>query len=328
MKDNLVLVKNLVAVLAVTTIAGCSASVVGKSGSSETRSGKTDNPSGDATAGSRLKPRSRKFRFNYGFQLTGLPAGAKVRVWMPVPPSNRHQTVAELDRKLPARATVATEAKYGNAILYLEPEAPASGGLDFQVSYRVKRKEVRSRMPGGIDTAIKPDDRKRFLAANANVPLGGKPLELIAGLKLPKAGLGLGRQLYDRVDDHMKYDKSKPGYGRGDAVWACDSRFGNCTDFHSLFISLARSQRLPARFEIGFPLPKNRNSGTIGGYHCWARFHDPEAGWVTVGFPSTFPRPTSIRTRRTISSEISPKTASPSQPAATWNSSPARRESR
>ena len=121
-----------------------------------------------------------------------------------------------------------------------------------------------------------------LFAPNVTVPLEGKPLELIAGLKLPQAGLGLGRRLYDRVDEHMTYDKSKPGYGRGDVNWACDSRFGNCTDFHSLFVSLARSQGLPARFEIGFPIPENRESGSIGGYHCWAYFFVENHGWVPI----------------------------------------------
>ena len=65
-------------------------------------------------------------------------------------------------------------------------------------------------------------------------------------------------------------------------LWVCDSRFGNCTDFHSLFISLARSRGLPARFEIGLPLPSKRGEGNIGGYHCWALFHHDQKGWVPV----------------------------------------------
>ena len=31
----------------------------------------------------------------------------------------------------------------------------------------------------------------------------------------------------------------------GDAVWACTSKYGNCTDFHSLFIGMARSPASP-----------------------------------------------------------------------------------
>src|SRR5437879_241735 len=81
------------------------------------------------------------------------------------------------------------------------------------------------------------------------------------------------RVLYDVVNGHMKYDKpkDKPGWGRGDAVWACDNGFGNCSDFHSLFISLARAKKIPAKFEIGFLLPEKRGKENIEGYHCWAK---------------------------------------------------------
>jgi transglutaminase-like putative cysteine protease len=278
MKDILIATKLLIAALLLAMIAGCSESVAEKGNSAEIRA---DKPVA-ATTESQAKLHARTFRFDYGFALTDLPTDARVRVWMPVPPSNRHQTVAELDRKLPAQASVAKETKYGNVMLYLEPKVTKTGELDFQVSYRVERKEVRGRKPSDSDLVIKTADRKRFLAPNVTVPLEGKPLELIAGLKLPQAGLGLGRRLYDRVDEHMTYDKSKPGYGRGDVNWACDSRFGNCTDFHSLFVSLARSQGLPARFEIGFPIPENRESGSIGGYHCWAYFFVENHGWVPI----------------------------------------------
>jgi transglutaminase-like putative cysteine protease len=80
----------------------------------------------------------------------------------------------------------------------------------------------------------------------------------------------------------MEYKKEGKGWGRGDAEWACDSRFGNCTDFHSLFISLARSEKIPAKFEIGFPLPPQRGKGEIPGYHCWAWFLPDGKGWVPV----------------------------------------------
>jgi len=51
---------------------------------------------------------------------------------------------------------------------------------------------------------------------------------------------------------------------------------------HSLFISLARSNSIPARFEIGFPLPSDKTEGAIGGYHCWAWFFADGKGWAPV----------------------------------------------
>ena len=64
--------------------------------------------------------------------------------------------------------------------------------------------------------------------------------------------------------------------------WACNERYGNCTDFHALFISLARTEGIPARFEIGFPIPEDQQNGEIGGYHCWVQFYLPERGWVPI----------------------------------------------
>ena len=101
---------------------------------------------------------------------------------------------------------------------------------------------------------------------------------------LPKAtdNISEARQIYDLVLNHVDYRKDQPGWGRGDAVWVCDSRFGNCTDFHSLFIALARVRKIPAKFEIGFSIPTAAKSGELTGYHCWAWFYDDNAGWIPV----------------------------------------------
>ncbi len=45
---------------------------------------------------------------------------------------------------------------------------------------------------------------------------------------------------------------------------------------------MARSQKIPARFEMGLSLPEGQNSGQIAGYHCWAEFYTRERGWFPV----------------------------------------------
>ena len=59
------------------------------------------------------------------------------------------------------------------------------------------------------------------------------------------------RALYDHVMDQMRYMKFGEGWGKGDAVYACNALYGNCTDYHAYFIGLARSVGIPARFAIG-----------------------------------------------------------------------------
>ncbi len=119
-----------------------------------------------------------------------------------------------------------------------------------------------------------------YLQSNRQVPISGKPITLLPTFGLQQSTTARARRIYDRVDDLVKYDKSKPGYGNGDVLWVCDSRTGNCTDFHSLFISMARSQSIPAKFEIGFPLPSEPN-GSVAGYHCWASYLDGSR-WIPV----------------------------------------------
>jgi transglutaminase-like putative cysteine protease len=226
--------------------------------------------------------KSRTFRLNYGATVSDLEAGSKVRVWLPVPQTTEHQEIRALKRQLPVdSAEVHTEPTYGNKVLYFETVAPESGKLTFKTPYRVTRKEVVGKSPE-TPKRLTERQRKQFLIANRRVPIEGIPLDLVKGIEFPSDPFELGKRLYLTVDDHVRYDKSQPGYGNGDVLWVCDSRFGNCTDFHSLFIALSRAQGMPARFEIGFPIPEQRGRGAIGGYHCWAFFYADERGWLPV----------------------------------------------
>jgi uncharacterized protein (TIGR03000 family) len=229
------------------------------------------------------KPRSRTFLFTYAVTVTDLPPGKVARIWVPIPPSTPEQEVTMESKDLPGEGKIGHDKLYGNKILYVEAKADKDGKVPLRITYKVTRREVKT---AGGAKVFKPAEREelieRFLEPDAKVPITGKPLQLIKDTELPRDQVAAGKVLYDVVNRHMKYDKSKPGWGQGDAAWACDSKFGNCSDFHSLFISLARSQKIPAKFEMGFPLPPARGEGKVLGYHCWAWFLPNGKGWVPV----------------------------------------------
>jgi transglutaminase-like putative cysteine protease len=131
--------------------------------------------------------------------------------------------------------------------------------------------------------SLKAKERRADLAPDKLVPVTGLPAELAAKVSEGRSTqLERARAIYDYVFRTMRCDKTGTGWGRGDVLYACDAKKGNCTDFHSLFIAMTRSQGIPARFEIGFPLPADKHSGEIAGYHCWAEFFEPKHGWVPV----------------------------------------------
>ena len=229
---------------------------------------------------------ARSFQFHYRFEVSDLVPGKHARIWLPVPPSNDDQQVTALLHDLPSNPTFHTDTKYDNRILYLETLVPADGKLSVDVPYHVTRREVRALdSEGRQDAAADEIDQLKkelFLQPNAKVPVDGKPLDLLRDIDLRDDAFQLANQLYEIVDRHVAYNKDGSGWGQGDVLWVCDSGRGNCTDFHSLFISLARSQGIPARFEIGFPIPTDAKQGSVGGYHCWAWFFVRNRGWIPV----------------------------------------------
>lgn len=229
---------------------------------------------------------SRHFTFHYGFSVRNIQPGQKVQVWFPQAYSDRFQTVKIVSVKGDLPVKVAREPKYGNRIFYAVAPKAAKEEYSFEVEYDVVRKERIALPRAGVQPRVIKASGKEtgeYLGPDRLVPVTGRLADLAAKEVQGHTGtMKRARALYDYVFRTMRYDKSGTGWGRGDAEWACDSKRGNCTDFHSLFISMARSQHIPARFEIGFPLPSGKTSGEIAGYHCWAEFYDHQYGWVPV----------------------------------------------
>ena len=229
---------------------------------------------------------SRHFTFNYDFTVQNVPQGAPLRVWVPQATSDEFQTVKLVSATgdLPLKQT--QEHVRGNRMFYAETKNAKQPQYHFHIVYDVERRERRDFVDGkfvGKPDKISATERARDLKADKLVPTDGVPAQLAATETQGKENeLDRAWAIYDYVFRTMKYDKSGTGWGHGDTLWACDSKRGNCTDFHSVFMSMARSEQIPARFEIGFPLPADKHSGEIPGYHCWSEFYLEGSGWVPV----------------------------------------------
>ena len=237
---------------------------------------------------------SRHFAFHYTFTIKNLPEGKKIRVWIPAAHSDRFQEVKMLSAKgdLPLKKT--HESEYGNEMYFAETSKLAREELHFDVEYDVVRHERIALEPSAhvVAIALTKKERQEDLQAYALVPITGLPAELAAKVTVGKTDtLDKARAIYDYVFSTMRYDKTGTGWGRGDVLYACDAKKGNCTDFHSLFIAMARSQGIPARFEIGFPLPPDKHSAEIAGYHCWADFYVDGKGWIPVDISEAWKHP-------------------------------------
>jgi transglutaminase-like putative cysteine protease len=212
-----------------------------------------------------------EFEFYYHAKIPVIKESAKV--WIPIAQSDEYQDIEVISMQIPGNHKFLEEKVFDNKILYIEL-GPDQSSEELEIKYRVQRKEK------GPYEAIQPIDQI-YLEPNILMPIGGQfseiANEVIKG-KENESKLIQARALYDYIIDNMRYMKFGD-YGRGDAVYACDSKTGNCTEFHSFFISLARSIGIPARFSIGASIPSDRDEGGMDGYHCWAEFYAEGKWW-------------------------------------------------
>jgi transglutaminase-like putative cysteine protease len=227
---------------------------------------------------------SRTFAIAYTAKVARLPASTKrLDLWVPVPSSDAQQRVRDLQIDTPLPHEMTRDAEYDNRVLHVWFDHPA-GEIAVALRYVIDRRQERA-LPSRAHENASPESAPgdRLLQPDRLGIIDDRIRALAARITAGKTGtLSKARALYDYVITHMAYDKVVPGWGNGDTHRACQVGKGNCTDFHALFISLARASGIPARLGIGFQVPPEARKGTIAGYHCWAEFWAPVAGWVPV----------------------------------------------
>ena len=258
------------------------------------------------------KINQRAFQFTYEVEVEATQ-GNKLEVWIPIPQSNEVQNISNLilDTK-GLDYEVKDEKVHGNKYLYILEESGTMTAETISVTFDVTRNERTSI----IDKNVNPQN---YLSSYSMVPTGSLFSKIIDKNNLSKSnvreiynyvlsGMHYGKpktvddkyynypwldsdSVYGRKevsrDEVVKlYQQSKDDggnytFGNGNSIYACDIGVGNCTDYHSYFMSLGRTLDLPVRFHMGFPIPDG-NQGQVGGYHCWADYFIEGKGWLPV----------------------------------------------
>ncbi len=223
------------------------------------------------------EPTKVQFTYDVEIDISKKDVGKKLSIWIPYPIADTSQKILKFRATSPWKYRITRESKFGNRMIYVYGKAKSTK-LTF--NYDILRLPYKGKKGKRTALFLKPDQ-----LVPQNDMIKNIAIESVGNLKTSSEKI---RALYDTVVKNMQYDKSGAGWGRGDAVWACNAKRGNCTDFHSLFIGMSRSLKIPARFEIGFPIPHDQkteeiSAGEIPGYHCWAEAYSKDLGrWIPL----------------------------------------------
>jgi transglutaminase-like putative cysteine protease len=223
---------------------------------------------------------------------TKYPKGKVIKVWVPVAHTTDNQKVkdAKIDAAKASVAKITTDSE-GNKIAYIEWDKNTNpADRTAKVSFHACRKQVvrpELKESGKVDTKA----MAKYLKATSKSGLDSTIVKNSAAEALKEAGnpttvLGKTRAIYDwTVKNLVRKDSNETsvgkvlGCGDGDVVRILNEKQpgGHCTDINSVFISLLRSQGIPAREMFGIRM--NGADITVG-QHCRAQFYLPGTGWV------------------------------------------------
>lgn len=185
-----------------------------------------------------LAASSRTYDATYTATVSGIPADAtRIKVWIPLPKTRPLQSVSELKIDSPYAWQRGHDREFDNDFIYATIDRPASGDLVVPISFRITRNDaVLTALPREKATRA---ELQRDLKADRLVTLSPRIRKMADEITAGKEGtMARANAIYTYVLNNMTYDKTKPGWGKGDTERACDIKAGNCTDFHSLFMSL------------------------------------------------------------------------------------------
>lgn len=254
----------------------------------------TPAPTAERGAGD-WRPASRTFELRYEATISEVPQGAaSAYVWIPYPPPTEDQAIRDVRIDTRLDYEVVTEPRHGNRALRFAIR-PGTASEKITLTMVVRRLERVRRASPGRGTLVPGaavEEVRAWLEPDRLIPLDDRirlwAEQTVAGQTTP---LGKARAIYDYTVTNLKYEKTGTGWGRGDIYWACDAKRGNCTDFHAVVIGYSRAVGIPARFEMGFPLPPDRGGGEIGGYHCWVNLYLDGLGWLPLDASEAYKDP-------------------------------------
>ncbi|MFZ3211804.1 MAG: transglutaminase domain-containing protein [Terriglobales bacterium] len=235
-------------------------------------------------------PKQASFHVSNTFTVK-VPKGAKsVRIWFAVPQEDAYSIVRNFN-VISDHAVRYRWDSWENRVGYVDIENPTGEQVILKEEFDLTRTEVRNTI-NSADTRPLTEDERAALAAylqpSKYVVVNDEIRKLAASITGGETNpVVAARKLYDWTYKNVNYWVKDPEHLKASPVGSTDyclrSKTGNCTDFHSLFASLAISSGIPTRMVYGSLLKPTLNGMEVdASYHCWIEFFAPRLGWLPL----------------------------------------------
>jgi len=215
----------------------------------------------------------------YTTKILRVPKRGPVRIWIPVPKTDKEQVISNLRVDSPIAYRITEDRTFGNRMLYLEADT-LKQGQQFKISFRLKRMATGIlKEPWDPDLFKEPSEWERWdeeIQRWTNKVVGKE-----------KDPVRIARKIYDAIIDRLQYIHQV--CGRGVAVLTLMEGKGRCDEYHALFRSMMMLKGIPVRWEQGLALPypselkdEDEFEADCINAHSWVRFYIGQGRWFPV----------------------------------------------
>ena len=236
------------------------------------------------------RPKQASFHVKNAF-VVKVPQGAHaVRIWFAVPQEDAYSIITNFTASSDVPVRYDWDS-WGNKEGYVEVRNPFGSEIHISEEFDLTRTEMRNKIDPSATRPLTDAERaalSRYLQPSTYVIVNDQvkkiSAEIVGGETNP---ILAARKLYDWTMQNIDYWVKDPDHLKaspvGSTEYCLGKKTGNCTDFHSLFASLAISSGIPARMIYGSLLKPTLNGMAIdGSYHCWIEFYAPRVGWIPL----------------------------------------------
>jgi transglutaminase-like putative cysteine protease len=237
-----------------------------------------------------VQPRQASFRIKNEFTVR-VPKGAKsVRIWFAVPQEDAVSAVRDFNVYADFPVQYYRD-DWGNRVGYAELGEPSEGAVTVREEFGLTRTEIRNTIDPAKTRALTDQERAAlfaFLQPSSHVVINDQIKSLSASIAAGETNPILAaRKIYNWTLENVDYWVKDPDHLKaspvGSTEYCLTTKTGNCTDFHSLFASLAMAAGIPTRIIYGSLLKPTLNGMQMdGSYHCWIQFYAPNYGWLPL----------------------------------------------
>lgn len=230
----------------------------------------------------RTSPVRMRVKYALTVLANAVPAGETIRCWLPYPrEDNRRQTDVKLLSVNEDEYVIAPDESL-HRTLYVEKKAVKDKPTRFEIEFSYASAAEWFRLS---EDRIKPYDRKselyrRYTAERSSHIIFTEDIKTLSAKIVgeEKHPLRIVRKLFAYIDRHYPWASARE-YSTVSNIpqYVIENRHGDCGMVSLLFITLARYNGIPAKWQSGFMM----HPGAMN-LHDWAEVYFEGVGWVPV----------------------------------------------